>query len=53
MMLLFNKIVQSLNLLTQHTITSLENATTLLVMKKNIALHIRAKRYKTTIIYVK
>jgi hypothetical protein len=53
MTLLFNNIVQSLNLPTQYTITSLENAITLLVIKKNVALHVRAKRHKATIIYAK
>jgi hypothetical protein len=53
MTLLFNNIIQSLNLLTQYIVISLENATTLLVIKKNVALYVRAKKYKATIICVK
>lgn len=49
MTLSFNNIVQCFNLLKQYTIIVLENAIALLVMKKNVILHTRAKKYKATI----
>jgi len=53
MTLSFDNIVQSLDLPTQYIITSLENAIALLVIKKNVALHVRAKRHEATIICAK
>jgi len=53
MTLLFNNIIQSLNLLTQYIDISLENATALIIIKKNVTLHIKAKKYKATIICAK